>query len=75
MGNRLNDNDRLIEIETKLAYQEDLLQSLNDIIIEQRAALDMLELRLAKLDDRVEEGDATSREGGGNLQDELPPHY
>lgn len=72
--NNLRQEDRLIEIETKLAYQEDLLQSLNDIIIEQRELLDLLELRIKKLIEKINNG-SENIQPSGNAEDELPPHY
>ena len=39
------DDKRLTEIETKLAYQEDLIQSLNQIVIMMQKQIDGLELR------------------------------
>lgn len=68
------DKDRLIDIETKLAYQEDLLQSLNDIVVEQRRIIDLLELRLQKLAEKINSANQGEQfsENAGN---ELPPHY
>ena len=39
------DEQRITEIETKLAYQEDLIHSLNQIIIDMQKQIDSLELR------------------------------
>jgi SlyX protein len=68
------DNDRLIEIETKLAYQEDLLHSLNDIVVAQRNTIDGLERRLKKLESSFKSLNEENR-FGGEVTDELPPHY
>ncbi|MCK5925203.1 MAG: SlyX family protein [Methylococcales bacterium] len=35
--------ERIIELEIKLAYQEDLTQSLNDVIIQQQTQISRLE--------------------------------
>jgi SlyX protein len=72
--NNLSQEDRLIEIEMKLAYQEDLLQSLNDIIVEQRELLDLLELRMKKLIEQINNG-SENIQSSENAGDELPPHY
>jgi len=67
-------NNRLIEIETKLAYQEDLLQSLNTILIEQRNMMDFLAKRVEKVQSELE-AVAESSQFSNKPDDELPPHY
>ena len=46
-------DDRFLDIETKLAYQEDLVASLNQIVSAQQRKLDELEAAYRKLVDRV----------------------
>jgi SlyX protein len=48
-------DNRLLDIETKLAYQEDLVASLNQIVSAQQRKLDELEAAYRKLVDRVVE--------------------
>ncbi|HCJ65061.1 MAG TPA: SlyX protein, partial [Alcanivorax sp.] len=48
-------DDRFLDIETKLAYQEDLVASLNQIVSDQQRKLDELEAAYRKLVDRVVE--------------------
>ena len=67
-------NNRLIEIETKLAYQEDLAQSLNDILVEQRKLIEFLAKRVEKLQSELEDV-ADSNQFSNKPDDELPPHY
>jgi SlyX protein len=66
--------DRLIEIETKLAFQEDTIQALNDVVCRQQNQIEQLEAKLALLIDRFRQ---LSEEPAGNHkpQDEKPPHY
>jgi len=66
-------HDRLIEIETKLAYQEDLLQSLNQVVIEQAEQIDVLQIRLKKLSEQLF-NNAASNNANSQLE-EAPPHY
>jgi SlyX protein len=76
--NALAESERLIEIETKLAYQEDLLQSLNDIVVQQRQQIDVLQLKINKLSERLSIDSNDSEISGSafnNAEDELPPHY
>ena len=66
-------DDRLIDIETKLSYQESLLDQLNSIIIKQQAELDVLKRSLKNLQERVSLLNEASSEN--NNINELPPHY
>ena len=64
---------RLIEMETKLAFQETTLQELNDIVTRQQNQLDILQAAIQQLNDRVK---SLSEEGVRAPQDEPPPpHY
>ena len=69
----MND-DRLIELEIKAAYQEDLLQALNKIVSEQQQQIQRLEKTCQLLNERI---NSLSTESGGNgaSADEVPPHY
>jgi SlyX protein len=65
--------DRIIELEIKTAYQEDLLQTLNTIVGQQQQKIDRLEATCSLLNDRIK---SLSTEGGsGESVDETPPHY
>jgi SlyX protein len=67
------DDDRLVEVETKLAYQEDTIQQLNDVICRQQDQIDALLLKYELLVTRVKELDSDLPEG--DEVDERPPHY
>lgn len=68
----MND-DRIIELEIKAAYQEDLLQDLNKIVGQQQQQIDRLEATCKMLDERIR---SLSVEGGGGENvEEVPPHY
>jgi SlyX protein len=65
--------DRLIDIESKLAHQEQLLTELNEVITEQQGRIMQLEQLSTSLIERVRAiGDAAPDEGP---VDERPPHY
>jgi SlyX protein len=67
------DDDRIIELEIKAAYQEDLLQALNNIVGRQQQQIDRLEATCRLLNERIK---SLSVEGGsGETIDEVPPHY
>ena len=65
--------ERIIELEIKLAYQEDLLESLNNIISEQQQQIHRLENAFTLLHQRQQ----TLAESIESTEDDnqLPPHY
>lgn len=64
--------DRLTELETKLAFAEDLLETLNQAVIRQQAQIDSLQQQLRLLHQQLR--DAQPNEAR-SLRDEIPPHY
>ncbi len=65
--------ERLVDIETKLAHQDQLLAELNDVITKQQASIMKLDELFGSLVDRVRSiSDAMPGDGD---QDERPPHY
>jgi SlyX protein len=68
----MND-DRIIELEIKAAYQEDLLQALNQIVGQQQQQIDRLEATCGMLNERIKS--LSSESGGGESIEEVPPHY
>ncbi|MGB2248281.1 MAG: SlyX family protein [Alcanivorax sediminis] len=65
--------DRLIDIETKLAYQEDLIEHLNKVVSDQQQKLDELEKACRKMVERlVYLSDAFE---SAQIEDAPPPHY
>lgn len=68
------DDEKLIDIETKLAHQEHTIAELNDALSSQQAQIAGLETLVNALKDRVRAlSDAAPAAGGGD--DEPPPHY
>ena len=64
--------DRLVDLEVKAAYADDLLDQLSDQIYRQQQQIDLLLSELRLLRERLPEaGTTTSR----NLRDDIPPHY
>jgi SlyX protein len=67
------DEDRVINIETKLAHQEKLLTELNEVLTDQQSRISRLESLCQSLIDRIKSlTDAADIEP---LSDERPPHY
>jgi len=67
------DNQRFIDIETKLAYQEDLIQELNKTVHSQQLKLDQLEQALRSLSLRY--NSLAEQDDSEYPVDEKPPHY
>ena len=66
-------DDRLIDIETKLAHQEQLLIELNDALTNQQDSIMALERLCASISERLRSlGDG---EAASPPDDERPPHY
>lgn len=68
------DEERVINIETKLAHQELLLSELNEVLTDQQAQISRLESLFQSLLDRVK---SLAEDGADidQLSDERPPHY
>ena len=63
---------RITDLEARLAFQDDTIQALNDVLVTQQRAVERLQAQLGMLARRQE--DMQSRIGGE--EDEAPPpHY
>jgi SlyX protein len=67
----VSSEERFIDIEIKLAHQEDLVESLNQRVYEQQKQIDKLEAMLAGLAEYIR-NNAQSNQTPLN---ERPPHY
>jgi SlyX protein len=67
----VSDEDRFIDIEIKVAHQENLVESLNQTVYEQGRRIDQLEAMVAKLAEHVR----ALRDVGQGPVNEKPPHY
>lgn len=65
--------ERLIELEIKLAYQEDLLQTLNLIVTQQQKQISQLEETCRLLHDRLKNLSFAGEVDQADNQP--PPHY
>lgn len=65
--------ERFIDLETRLAHQDQLLNQLNDAVTEQQATIMQLEALCKSLVERIQSvGDGVH---GESPSDERPPHY
>lgn len=65
--------DRLMEIEIKILRQEDLVESLNQIVYQQQKKIDYLEAMLTTLAKQLKQSQDNEREIAP--ANEKPPHY
>jgi SlyX protein len=63
--------DRFVDIEIKLAHQEDLVETLNQTVYQQGRRIDQLEAMLAKLAQHLR----NLQDAGQQPLNERPPHY
>jgi SlyX protein len=64
--------ERLMALEIKSSYAEDLLEQLNQLVYQQQLSIDALLAEVGQLRRQMPEGGPA---GERNLRDELPPHY
>ncbi|SDH24173.1 SlyX family protein [Pseudomonas abietaniphila] len=68
----MNLDERVMELESRLAFQDDTIQALNDVLVAQQRSLERMQLQMAALIKRQEEM-------GGQFEafeeDAPPPHY
>lgn len=64
-------DERLTQLEIKLSYAEDLLDTLNTLVAQQQERIDLLTRELVALRYQQDQDRPTFR----SLRDELPPHY
>lgn len=63
---------RLVDLEVKLAFTEDLVDRLDAVVVRQQGQIDRLLAEVRQLRQQAAAGEpATAR----SLRDELPPHY
>ncbi|PCJ17665.1 MAG: slyX family protein [SAR86 cluster bacterium] len=68
--------DKLIELETKFSFQEDMLRELNDVIINQQKQLDQVLVELGALKSQLSEMTTSeAKVESQEQQNERPPHY
>jgi SlyX protein len=65
--------ERLINIETKITFQEDLIEELNKTVYQQQRKLERLEAMCVSLAKHIEAMDQAKNDGVS--ANERPPHY
>ena len=65
----MKEEDRLIKLETDMAYLQDMVRELNDIVAGQQVQMTKLEKQNEALNKRIEDLDTEAR------PNRRPPHY
>lgn len=68
----MNLDDRVMELESRLAFQDDTIQTLNDVLVAQQRSLERMQLQMAALIKRQEESGGQFETFEGEAP---PPHY
>ena len=68
-------DDMLIDIQTQLMYQEDLVQALNDAVALQQQDILLLQAQLADMREEFRELLRGVDGQHGSVPDQPPPHY
>jgi SlyX protein len=63
---------RITELEVKLAFAEDLLETLNQTVFRQQEQIDRLQHEVRALRQQMLQAQPTEER---SLRDEIPPHY
>lgn len=64
--------ERLNELEAKLAFAEDLIETLNQTVIRQQGQLDLLQRQIRLLHQQLLD---SLPDNARTPKDEIPPHY
>jgi SlyX protein len=62
--------ERIVELEVRVAYQEKMLRDLDEIVTAYAARIDVLTRELVEMRLRLDSG-----AGAEEISDEPPPHY
>ena len=76
--NPMNENElenRIIELEIRLALQDELVGSLNDTVAKMQDALDLQQAQLRLLYNKIQQQSDDERNQPYSLADEVPTHY
>lgn len=72
------EENRLEQIESQLAFQEDAIETLNQVIVKQQSQIDKFNRVIDFLSQKVKEIDQQSddnKNSDQSLHQEKPPHY
>ncbi len=67
--------DHIMELQAKVAYQEDMLQELNDTVAGQDKTIRALIAKLKRWESRLDEMAYAMESGSTKASEPPPPHY
>jgi len=65
-------DDRVTELETRLAFQDDTIQALNDVLVVQQRTLERMQRQVAAL---IKRQDEMGGQFEASEEEAPPPHY
>ena len=68
-----NNEEAIIELQTKLSFQEDLLENLNQVITDQQGQITKLARTVESMIEQMHSMQSSTQDNGS--QQEIPPHY
>ncbi|MGV3581871.1 MAG: SlyX family protein [Methylophilus sp.] len=68
-----NNEEAILELQTKLSFQEDLLENLNQVIIDQQGQIAKLERTVETIIGQMHSMQTSMQDR--EQQQEIPPHY
>jgi SlyX protein len=68
-----NNEEAILELQTKLSFQEDLLENLNQVIIDQQGQIAKLERTVESIIGQMHNMQSSIQDN--RQQQEIPPHY
>jgi len=71
----MNVDDEIIELQTRMAFQEDTIAQLNQVVSNQDAQIRLIQEQLRLLLERFKELQHQPSGPGAEISDERPPHY
>lgn len=73
--NNENLEEQLIDLQSRVAYQEDTLQQLNAVIADQDAYIRALQVQMQALAKKLDDLSYSVEQRDSRPVDEKPPHY
>jgi len=71
--NEKNLQETIMDLQARLAFQEDSLDTINIAVVRQQSRIDLLQREILSLKEMIEDFRDAQGEAGGDI--ELPPHY
>lgn len=67
--------NKIDELESKMAFQDDTISQLNDIVTKQDEIIRKMERRFSLIGEKIEDMESQMPNKGFDPVDEIPPHF